>query len=117
MSEQPIITIRPLTEIDEFIAAEDVQRAVWPASDLEVVPLHLLTTIAHNGGLVLGAFHGSRMVGYLLGFLGTDEGQPSRPALARLKHHSHMLAVLPEYRGQHIGYQLKLTQRDYVNAQ
>ncbi len=117
MSAQPIITVRPLTSIDEFQAAEAVQRAVWPGPDLDVVPLHLLTTIAHNGGLVLGAFHGSQMVGYLLGFLGTDETQPSRPALARLKHCSHQLGVLPEYRGQHIGYQLKLTQRDYVNAQ
>jgi predicted GNAT superfamily acetyltransferase len=117
MSSQPIITIRPLTTVEEFQAAEAVQRAVWPGSELDVVPLHLLTTIAHNGGLVLGAFHGSQMVGYLLGFLGTDEGQPSRPALARLKHCSHQLGVLPEYRGQQIGYQLKLTQRDYVNAQ
>ena len=94
-----------------------MQRQVWPGTDLDVVPLHLLTTVAHNGGLVLGAFHGDRMVGFLLGFLGTDEGQPNRPALARLKHCSHMLGVLPEYRGQHIGYQLKLAQRDYVSVQ
>ncbi|MCC7359411.1 MAG: hypothetical protein IT317_08035 [Anaerolineales bacterium] len=117
MSDQPIITIRPLTTLDEFREAEAVQRAVWPGSELDIVPLHLLTTIAHNGGLALGAFHGLQMVGFLLGFLGTDEEQPSRPALARLKHCSHMLGVLPQYRGQHVGYQLKLTQRDYVNVQ
>jgi predicted GNAT superfamily acetyltransferase len=117
MPDQPIITIRPLETVEEFEAAEAVQRAVWPGTDLDVVPLHLLTTIAHNGGLVLGAYHGNTMVGYLLGFLGTDEGQPSRPALARLKHCSHQLGVLPAYRGQQIGYQLKLTQRDFVNAQ
>jgi len=117
MTEIPIITTRPLETVDEFLAAIELQRAVWPGPDVDVVPLHLLTTVAHNGGLVLGAFHGERMVGYLLGFLGTDEGQPSRPAMTRLKHCSHMLGVLPEYRGQQIGYQLKLAQRDYVAFQ
>ena len=117
MAETPIITLRPLETTEEFHAVEEVQRAVWPGSELEVLPLHLLTTVAHNGGLVLGAFHGQRLVGFLFGFLGTDEAQSSRPALARLKHCSHQLGVLPEYRGQQIGYQLKLAQRDFVSAQ
>lgn len=96
---------------------EAIQRAVWPGSELEVVPLHVLTTVAHNGGLVLGAFEGERMVGFLFGFLGTDEGQRNRPALTRLKHCSHQLGVLPAYQGHHIGYQLKQAQRDHVAAQ
>jgi predicted GNAT superfamily acetyltransferase len=117
MSDQPIILVRPLESLAEFRAAEDVQRQVWAGTDRDVVPLHMLTTVAHNGGLVLGAFHADRMVGFLLGFLGTDEGQMNRPALARLKHCSHMMGVLPAYQGQHVGYQLKLAQRDYVSAQ
>lgn len=96
---------------------EAIQRVVWPGLELEVVPLHVLTTVAHNGGLVLGAFDGERMVGFLFGFLGTDEGQRNRPALTRLKHCSHQLGVLPAYQGHHIGYQLKLAQRDHVAAQ
>jgi predicted GNAT superfamily acetyltransferase len=117
MTNAPLITVRPLATLDEFHAAEDLQRAVWPGSELEIVPLHVLTTAAHNGGLVLGAFHGQRLVGFVFGFLCTDEGQPSRPALARLKHCSHQMGVLPEYRGQQVGYQLKLAQRDHVSAQ
>jgi predicted GNAT superfamily acetyltransferase len=117
MSEQPIILIRPLETLAQYTAAEELQRLVWPGAELDVVPLHVLTTLAHNGGLVLGAYHGERLVGFLLGFLGTDEGQMNRPALARLKHCSHMVGVLPEYQGQHIGYQLKLAQRDHVSAQ
>ena len=117
MTDQPIIIIRPLSTLADFHAAEELQRQVWPGSELDVIPLHLLTIVAHNGGLVLGGFHGDKLVGYLLGFLGTDEGEPSRPALARLKHCSHMLGVLPAYRGQHVGYQLKLAQRDHVSAQ
>ena len=117
MTVAPIIIVRPLESIADFRAAEEVQRQVWPGTELDVVPLHMLTTVAHNGGLVLGAFHGERMVGFLLGFLGTDEGQANRPALARLKHCSHMMGVLPEYQGQHVGYQLKLAQRDHVSVQ
>lgn len=116
-ADTPIITVRPLASIVEFRAVEALQPAVWPGSELDVVPLHLLTAVAHNGGLVLGAFHGDRMVGFLLGFLGTDEVSSTRPALARLKHCSHQLGVHPHYRGQAIGYQLKLAQRDMVAAQ
>ena len=117
MTDQPIILVRPLNTIPEFHAAEDMQRQIWLGSELDVVPLHMLTTVAHNGGLVLGAFHGDKLVGFLMGFLGTDEGQLNRPALARLKHCSHMMGVRPEYQGQHVGYQLKLAQRDFVSVQ
>ncbi len=117
MSDQPLIFVRPLTEIEEFHAVEALQREVWPGSELDVVPLHTLTTVAHNGGLVLGAYHADQLVGFLLGFLGTDEGPSDRPAMTRLKHCSHQLGVLPAYRSQNVGYQLKLAQRDFVSAQ
>jgi predicted GNAT superfamily acetyltransferase len=117
MSEPPLIFVRPLVTPEALRAAEELQREVWPGSDLEVVPLHMLVTMAHNGGLALGAYHGERLVGFLLGFLGTDEGPSDRPALTRLKHCSHMLGVLPAYRDHNVGYQLKLAQRDFVNAQ
>jgi predicted GNAT superfamily acetyltransferase len=113
----PDLTIRPLETMAEFHAAEDLQRAVWPGADIEVTPAHVLTTAAHNGGLVLGAFDGDRLVGFVFGFLGTDESSSTRPALARLKHCSHQLGVLPEYRDHGVGYQLKLAQRDFVTRQ
>src|SRR5436190_1217473 len=65
MTDRPIITTRPLETVPEFLAAVELQRAVWPGPDVDVVPLHLLVTIAHNGGLVLGAFHGQQ-IGYQL---------------------------------------------------
>lgn len=111
------LTIRPLETLTEFHAAEDLQRAVWPGPELEVTPAHVLTTAAHNGGLVLGAFDGGRLVGFVFGFLGTDESSSTRPALARLKHCSHQLGVLPEYRDHGVGYRLKLAQRDFVTKQ
>ncbi len=111
------LIIRPVETHAEYAAVEAVQRAVWPGSETDVVPRHLLSTAAANGGLVLGAFDGDRLVGFVFGFLGTDSAEPSRPALTQLKHCSHMLGVLPEYRDQEVGYRLKLAQRDFVMRQ
>ncbi len=111
-------TIRPLTTCADFLACEELQRRAWGMDDLEVVPLHLLITVAHNGGIALGAFDGERLIGFVFGFLGLSEGYgPEAPAAVRLKHCSHMLAVLPEYRNRHVGYALKLAQREAARAQ
>ena len=111
------IQIRLLESVDDFHRAEALQRAVWPGSELDVVPLHVLTTVAHNGGLVLGAFDGERLVGFAWGFLATDDADPDRPALARLKYCSHMMGVHPDYRDAGIGHRLKLAQREHVMGQ
>jgi len=106
------IEIRLLTTAHEFTACEKIQEVIW--GSFGIVPDHLLITIQKNGGLVLGAFDhatpDSPMVGFVFGFLGrTRDG--------RLKHTSHMAAVLPAYRDAGIGAQLKWAQRDYALAQ
>ncbi len=111
------ISIRMLEAIEEMEQAEDLQRAVWPGSETDIVPAHLLTTLAHNGGVVLGAYDAEQLVGLVVGFLGTDASTPDRVAMARLKHCSHMLGVLPEYAGRGIGFRLKAAQLDVVVAQ
>ena len=111
------VAIRPLTSAEDFHACEELQRVIWPGSELEIAPLHILKTVAVNGGLVLGAFADGRMIGFVFGFLGTDDASPDRPALARLKHCSHMAGVLPAYRDRQVGYQLKLAQREHVLRQ
>lgn len=100
------ISIRPIQTIAEYRACEALQRRVWAMpDDLEVVPLHLLVTVHKDGGLLLGAFDGEELVGFVFGFLGRGQG-------GRFKHSSHMLGVAPEYRSSGIGYQLKLAQRE-----
>ena len=107
----PHIAIRELQSLDEVRHAEQIQREIWKMpGDLEVVPLHLLVTAQKNGGLLLGAFDGDRMVGFLFGFLG-------RTATGAFKHCSHMLGVLEAYRGQGIGELLKRHQRAFVQRQ
>jgi predicted GNAT superfamily acetyltransferase len=78
--------------------------------DLEVVPLHVLLSIHKQGGVLLGAFDGEELVGFVFGFLG-------RTGAGDLKHCSHMMGVTPGYQGAGIGYRLKLAQRDRALAQ
>ncbi len=105
--------IRRLETPAEMAAVEALSQIVWPGSDLDVVPGHLLLTAAHNGGLVAGAFDGDRLVGFVFGFPGI-EGSADGP---RVKHCSHQLAVHPDYRGLGLGFALKRFQWQFVRSQ
>jgi predicted GNAT superfamily acetyltransferase len=111
----PDFDIRPLRTLEDFHAAEDVQRAAWSSDDIDVAPLHIMLTIAKNGGVALGAFAQDRLVGFVLGFLGTSQRYGAEaPATVKLKHCSHMLGVLPEWHSRGVGYALKAAQREAV---
>lgn len=105
--------IRPIDTPQELAFVVDLQRAVWPRSDSEIVPAHLLLTAAHSGGLVAGAWLGEQLVGFVFGFLGFHE----HGGIRHLKHCSHMLGVHPDYRNQGVGFALKRYQRTYVLQQ
>lgn len=110
------ITIRHLETMDEIIATEEVQRATWTMTDLDVIPAHALHAMQHNGAVLIGAFDGDRVVGFAFGVLGTEHN-PNRidqVAAARLKMYSVIAGVLPEYQQHDIGYRLKMAQRDYA---
>lgn len=111
------IELRPLETIEEMFQTEALQRKVWPGSETDVTPAHVALAISHHGGVVIGAFDGERLVGYVIGFIGTDRHSPGRVAMARLKHYSHQLAVDPEYHGRGIGVALKKAQREAVMRQ
>ena len=99
-----MIEVRQLSKVAEFAEAVDLQQRVWGFDDRDVAPLPLFVVAMETGGQVFGAFDGNRMAGFCLAFVGVKpEG--------RLYLHSHMLAVLPEYRDQGVGRQLKLEQR------
>lgn len=110
------IEIRPITDLDHMRAAEEVQRQIWNMEDLEVLDVHTLHALQHNGAPLLGAFAGRTLVGLSLGVLGTiaSPERRDRIAAARLKLYSMMTGVLPAYQGQGIGYRLKLAQRDFA---
>ena len=102
-TDETKIEIRELEQIPEFHAVEELQKEVWGFDDRDVVPLTQLVAVKEAGGILLGAFEGSEVVGFVYGFIGCED-----------KHivlHSHMLAVRREYRGRDLGYKLKLAQR------
>ena len=105
--------IHVLETPEEMIAVEGLQRLVWQAPDIEIVPKDLLLAAVHNGGLAIGACVGKDLVGAVFGF----PGFYSTPDGPRLKQHSHLLAVHPDWRSKGIGFALKRAQWQLVRKQ
>ncbi len=76
-----------------------------------------LVTLAQNGGLVLGAYDGSDLVGLSVSFLGTDVSDPRRPAMANLKMVTAFLGEHPDVRDQDVAFELLLEQRAVATRQ
>jgi predicted GNAT superfamily acetyltransferase len=104
------ITIRRLTTVAEMHLADATMRQIWDFGPADSLPVHLLITVAKNGGLVLGAWDGETLAGVLFGFLGMT------PA-GTLKHCSHTMGVQAAYRGQGVALALKWAQREIVLGQ
>lgn len=111
------IEIRPLHALAEMRAAVELQKMYWGSDTESVIPAHMLFSLANHGGHVLAAFDGERMVGVLVGFLGTNTEETDRPAMANLQIFSKRMVVLPDYRGGGIGYRLKRAQRSLAITQ
>jgi len=98
--------IRELTLPDEFEACMDLQREGFGWGDIELMPMRFFIVSRHIGGLVLGAFDGGRMVGFLSAIPGLRGREPY--------WHSHILAVSTASRDSGIGTQLKFAQKEHA---
>lgn len=105
--------IKLLESPDDMTSIEELQRAVWPGSETDVVPAHMLITAVHNGGIVAGAFVDDQLIGFVFGFPGIE----STPDGPRPKHCSHMMGIHPNYRDSGIGFALKRAQWQMVRHQ
>lgn len=105
--------IRDVTDPWELRALEDVQVGAWGYADREVLPATMFRIGAHTGAIVLGAYPAESEsplpFGLAYGFPALRGGQ--------MWHHSHLLAVLPQWRGSGAAVALKLAQRDRARAQ
>ncbi|MFN2198549.1 MAG: GNAT family N-acetyltransferase [Anaerolineales bacterium] len=108
---EPILRI--LETPEEIFTVEDLQKLIWPGTDRDIIPAHLLIAIVQNGGLLIGAFVGGQLIGFVLGFPGLVSVHGDR----KLIHASHELGVHPEFRGQGIGFKLKRAQWQMVRHQ
>jgi predicted GNAT superfamily acetyltransferase len=98
------IQIRSLSSLEHFERCVVLQLEVWGYSDGDLIPRRVFLVAQRIGGQVLGAFDGDTIIGFAMSLPGYREGH------AYL--HSHMLAVLPEYRNAGLGRRLKLAQRE-----
>ena len=102
------IIIRDIEEVAEVRLVEDLQIEVWGRSERDVVPLSQMIAARNVGGLLLGAFDRTTLVGFAYGFPGIHNDT--------VVLHSHMLAVLPSHRRRALGLRLKLAQRERALA-
>jgi predicted GNAT superfamily acetyltransferase len=100
------IAVRSCTRLAEFEECVRMQQIVW-GEDL-VVPSAMFVVAVEVGGQVLGAFAGERLAGFTMAVPGIHRN--------KIFLHSHMTAVLEEFRDRGVGRMLKLFQRDEALA-
>jgi predicted GNAT superfamily acetyltransferase len=98
------LTYRDLTTLEEFALVVDLERQIWGPVYDDVVPVSILAVSVHSGGILIGAFDGDRMVGFVYSLPGIKEGKATQ--------WSHMAGVVESHRSTGVGYQLKLLQRE-----
>jgi len=103
------IKIEKVDTHEGFLEVERLQREIWGMEDIAVVPNHLMITVQEHGGLLLGAFDGDEMIGFVFGFTCIEE--------ELVKHCSLMCGFKRSRRFQGVGYRLKKSQREHVLSQ
>ena len=95
------IEIRHCASIPEYEECVRIEHVTW-GEDI-AVPSAIFVVAHHTGGQVIGALDQGKMIGFTLSIVGVRGGKPFL--------HSHMTAVLPEFRDRGVGRRLKLYQR------
>jgi len=97
--------IRECTTIEEFDNCVDLQREAFGLPDIEITPRRHLIVSRQAGGWTLGAFAGSRMVGFVhhLAAVRADN---------EIFGYSHMMAVAKDHQNKGVGARLKWAQRE-----
>jgi len=97
--------IRELHAEAELREAVALQKTIWGWEDADLLPFRMYVVATKIGGQLLGAFDGERIIGFCLSIPGVKPD-------GKVYLHSHMMGVLPEYRNQGIGRQLKARQKE-----
>jgi predicted GNAT superfamily acetyltransferase len=103
----PAMDLRDITRLDDCRAVVGVQEAVW-GRDGETVPASVLFISAKRGGILIGAYRGPELVGFVWSLRGVRDGIAT--------HWSHMLGVAPDCRNQGLAERLKWAQRERALA-
>jgi predicted GNAT superfamily acetyltransferase len=98
------VKIRALDLFEDFEKLLHIQRAVWKHDDVDLTPAHQFSVSSRMGAILLGAFVGRDLAGFVYSFPAVFGG--------RFCQHSHLLAVLPEFQGYGLAKDLKWAQRE-----
>src|SRR5256712_13902969 len=101
--QMPPVTYRDLHTLDEFAGVGAFEREIWGPGYDGVVPVPILAVTSHRGGILVGAFDGDRMIGFVYSLPAIKHNRPTQ--------WSHMLGVLDAFRSEGVGRELKLLQR------
>jgi len=99
------IQVRELENLKDQDSGRKIFDLTWAMdAGTEITP-NLLQAMVHSGSYLSGAFIDNKIVGAAFAFPAANNG---------LHLHSHMTAVLDEYRDQGVGYALKIDQWNWA---
>ena len=99
------IQVRELKSLQDQDSGRKIFDLTWALdAGTEITP-NLLQAMVHSGSYLSGAFIDNKIVGAAFAFPATNGG---------LHLHSHMTAVLPEFRDKGVGYALKIDQWNWA---
>jgi len=102
------IRVRELESLQDQDSGRKIFDLTWAKdAGTEITP-NLLQAMVHSGSYLSGAFIDNKIVGAAFAFPATNNG---------LYLHSHMTAVLDEYRDKGVGYALKIDQWNWAKKQ
>ena len=95
------IEIKQITNYSDQQLCREIFDFTWPMKQGTEITPNLLMAMIYNGSYLSGAFIDDKCIGAAFAFPATTDG---------LHLHSHMTAVLNEYRDQGVGHALKIDQ-------
>jgi len=99
------VRVQQLKTNSDANLARSIFDKTWPVdAGTEITP-NLLQAMIHSGSYLSGVFIENKIVGAAFAFPATNNG---------LHLHSHMTAVLPEFRDKGVGYALKMDQWEWA---
>ena len=99
------IQVRELDNLQDQDSGREIFDLTWAMdAGTEITP-NLLQAMVHSGAYLSGAFIENKIVGAAFAFPATNSG---------LHLHSHMTAVLDEFRDKGVGYALKIDQWNWA---
>ena len=99
------ISIESLSQIELQNSASSIFDSTWSRTSSSEISANLLAAMVHGGSYLSGAFIDNKIVGAAFAFPAINGG---------LHLHSHMTAVLPEFRDKGVGYALKIDQWNWA---